>query len=194
MKNYRHIKKIISIVVMGAFLLQMNLWLHAQSEGEIVRQFQKIKNRYLNGQYVNAKTRIERVISIIIEKDISRSDILGGCYLLLGAIYEKEGKQFLAEENYRKATGNCGIMKVEGVELGSLNLYRKIIKGGIIVQPGTKPKKKVPLAVGGWRCCSGGAGGIPFCLETQKKISTDRSMGRRCLRGTRSRDLFIQKR
>jgi hypothetical protein len=151
MKNYRHIKKIIPIVVMGTFLFQMNLWLHAQSEGEIVRQFQKAKNRYLNGQYVNAKTRIERIISIIIEKDISRSDILGGCYLMLGAIYEKEGKPDLAEENYRKATGNCGIMKVEGVDLGSLNLYRKIIKGGIIVHPGTKPKKKFPwllLAVG----------------------------------------------
>jgi hypothetical protein len=144
MKNYRHIKKIISIIVMGTFLFQMHIWLHAQSEGEIVRQFQKAKNRYLNGQYVNAKTRIERVISIIIEKDISRSDILGGCYLLLGAIYEKEGKQYLAEENYRKATGDCGIMKVEGVDLGSLNLYRKIVEAGIIVQPGTKPKKKFP--------------------------------------------------
>lgn len=151
MKNYRLIKKIISIVVMGTFLFQMNIWLHAQSEGEIVRQFQKAKNRYLNGQYVNAKTRIERVISIIIEKDISRRDILGGCYLLLGAIYEKEGKQFLAEENYRKATVDCGIMKVEGVDLGSLNLYRKIIKGGIIVQPGTKPKKKFP-----WLLVAGG--------------------------------------
>jgi len=151
MKNYGHIKKIISIVVMGTFLFHMNVWLHAQSEGEIVRQFQRAKDRYLNGQYINAKTRIERVISIIIEKDISRSDILGGCYLLLGAIYEKEGKQFLADENYRKATGDCGIMKVEGVDLGALNLYRKIIKGGIIVQPGTKPKKNFP-----WLLVAGG--------------------------------------
>jgi hypothetical protein len=132
MKNYRHIKKLILIVVMGTFLFQLNIWLHAQSEGEIVRQFQKAKSKYLNGQYVNAKTRIERIISIIIEKDISRGDILGGCYLLLGAIYEKVGKPDLAEENYRKATGDCGIMKVEGVDLESLTLYGKIVKKGII--------------------------------------------------------------
>jgi len=151
MKNYRHKKKIIStIIVIGTCLFPMHIWLHAQSEGEIDRQFQKIKNRYLNGQHVNAKTRINRIISIIIEKDISRGDILGGCCLLLGAIYEKEGKSLLAEENYRKAK-KCGIMEVDNVDLTSLDLYRKIIKEGIIVQPGTKPKKKFPwlLAAGG---------------------------------------------
>lgn len=153
MKNYRHIKKIIlTIVVMGTFLFQMTRWLHAQSEGEIVRQFQKAKNRYLNGQYVNAKTRINRIISIIIEKDISRGDILGGCYLLLGAIYEKEGKPYLAEENYRKATGNYGIMKVEGVDLESLTLYKKIVKKGIIntrVVDFVTDRDRVEVAEGG---------------------------------------------
>lgn len=144
MKNYRHIKKIILIIIMiGIFLFQLHIWLHAQSEGEIDRQFQKIKIRYLNGQYINAKTRINRLISIIIEKNISRSDILGGCYLLLGAVYEKESKSCLAEENYRKAKKN-GIMEVDSVDLTSLNLYRKIITEGIIIQPGTKPKKKFP--------------------------------------------------
>ncbi len=152
MKNYRHIKKIILIVVISTCLFQMHIWQHAQSEGEIVRQFQKAKNRYLNGQYVNAKTRINRIISIIIEKDISRSDILGGCYLLLGAIYEKEGEPYLAEENYRKAAGDYGIMKVEGVDLESLTLYKKIVKKGIIdtgVVDFVTDRDRVEVAEGG---------------------------------------------
>ncbi len=155
--NYRHIRKIISIVVIAAFLSQMNICLLAQSEGELVRQFQKAKDRYLNGQYVNAKTRIERIISIIIEKDIPRSDILGGCYLLLGAIYEKEDKNILAEENYQKAKETYGIMLVEGVDLDSLPMYKKVVKGerepsqGTIEKEGEKKKKKFPwlLVVGG---------------------------------------------
>jgi hypothetical protein len=157
MKNYRHIRKIISVVVIAAFLSQMNICLLAQSEGEIVKQFQRAKDRYLNGQYVNAKTRIERIINIIIEKDIPRSDILGGCYLLLGAIYEKEDKNILAQENYQKAKETYGILLVEGVNLDPLPVYRKIVKGerepspGMIEQEGKKKKKKFPwaLVVGG---------------------------------------------
>lgn len=158
MMNYKQqIKKVISIVVIGAFVFQMNICLHAQSEGEIFSQFQKAKNRYLNGQYVNAKTRIERIISIIIEKDIPRRDILGGCYLLLGAIYEKENKSILAEENYRKSIEEYGIMLVEGVDLDALPMYRKVVKGeedssdGVIENEGKKKKKKFPwlLVIGG---------------------------------------------
>lgn len=157
MKNYRHIRKIISVVVIAAFLSQINICLLAQSEGEIVKQFQRAKERYRNGQYVNAKTRIERVINIIIEKAIPRSDILGGCYLLLGAIYEKEDKNMLAQENYQKAKETYGILLVEGVDLDPLPLYRKIVKGerepspGMIEQEGKKKKKKFPwaLVVGG---------------------------------------------
>jgi len=157
MKNYRHIRKIISVVVIAAFLSQMNICLLAQSEGEIVKQFQRAKERYRNGQYVNAKTRIERIINIIIEKDIPRNDILGGCYLLLGAIYEKEDKNMLAQENYQKAKETYGILLVEGVNLDPLPLYRKIVKGEIksppdmIQKEGKKKKKKFPwaLVVGG---------------------------------------------
>lgn len=157
MKNYRQIRKLISMVVMAAFLSQMSLGLLAQSEGEIVKQFQSAKERYLNGQYVNAKTRIERIINIIIEKAIPRTDILGGCYLLLGAIYEKEDKKILAQENYQKAKDIYGILLVVGVNLDPLPLYRKIVKGeiepppGMIEQEGKKKKKKFPwlLVVGG---------------------------------------------
>jgi predicted SpoU family rRNA methylase len=178
MINYRHIKKIIAIIVIAAFFSQMNLCLHAQSEGEIVRQFQRAKERYLNGQYVNAKTRIERIISIIIEKDIPRGDILGGCYLLLGAIYEKEDKSTLAEENYQKAKETYGIMLVEGVDLDPLSLYRKIVKGerefppGMIEKEGDKKKKKFPwlLVVGG--AVVVGALVYFFFLKPKKKTLT----------------------
>ncbi|MGD2084660.1 MAG: hypothetical protein PVH61_00605 [Candidatus Aminicenantes bacterium] len=156
MKNYRHIKKIISFVVVGTFLMQINIWLHAQSEGEIVRQFQRAKERYLSGQYVNAKTRVRRIISIMIEKDIPRSDILGGCYLLLGAIYEKEDNNILAEENYNKAKETYDTFRVEGLDLEPLPVYRKIVRSeressqGTIEKERKKKKKKFPwlLVVG----------------------------------------------
>ena len=152
MVKCKRLKKTIATAVIGAFLFQLTIGLPAQSEEEILNQFQKAKNRYANGQYVNAKTRLERVISIIIEKNITRNYILGGCYLLLGAIYEKEGSVFLAEENYNKAK-DYGITKVEGVDLATLDLYKKyVLSGGVIEGPPvTPPKKKFP-----WLLVAGG--------------------------------------
>ncbi len=176
MKNYRHTRKIISLVVMAAFLTHMNICLLAQSEGEIVRQFQSAKSHYLNGQYMNAKTRIERIINIIIEKAIPRTDILGGCYLLLGAIYEKEDKNILAQENYQKAKETYGILLVVGVNLEPLPLYRKIVKGeiesppGMIERSGEKKKKKFP-----WLLVVGGAvvvGAVVYFLLLKPKKKT----------------------
>lgn len=166
------------MVVMAAFLTHMNICLLAQSEGEIVKQFQSAKERYLNGQYVNAKTRIERIINIIIEKAIPRSDILGGCYLLLGAIYEKEDKNILAQENYQKAKEIYGILLVVGVNLDPLPLYRKIVKGeiepppGMIKKEGEKKKKKFP-----WLLVVGGAAAVGvvvyfLLLKPKKKTLT----------------------
>jgi len=142
------LKKISSIVVIAAILLQVNIYLHAQSVDEIINQFHKAKQRYINGQYISSKTRIERVIAIIIEKNVDRKDILGKCYLLLGAIYEKESKPLLAEENYQKAKDIYGIISVDGVNLDALNIYRKIVKGEepssqkTIEKEGEKKKKR----------------------------------------------------
>ena len=120
----------IAIVVMGAFLFHVNISsnLHAQSEEELVKQFHRARQRYINGQYINSKVRIERIISIILETNVDRNDILGQCYLLLGAIYEKEGKPILAKENYSKAKDKYNITSVEDVDLCSLPLYRKLVK------------------------------------------------------------------
>lgn len=151
-------KKAIALVVTAAFVLQMHIPLHPQVEAEIVKQFQRAKARYVNGQYDDARMRIERVIDIINEKNIYRKDILGMCYLLLGAIDEKQNKPLPAEENYLKARGVYGITLVDGVDLEGLALYREKVKGessppsrdGKIEKEGAKKKKKFPwlLTVG----------------------------------------------
>jgi hypothetical protein len=150
-KKYKSLKKFIAIVVIAVFLFQVNISsnLYAQSREELDKQFDRAKQRYIDGLYVNARARIERLISIITEKMVDRKEILGQCYLLLGAIYEKEDKTGLAEENYRKAK-EYGSITIEGINLANLPLYKKI--AGIIERPITPPqKKKFPwlLAVGG---------------------------------------------
>jgi hypothetical protein len=151
-RNDKNLKKFIAIVVMAAFLFQVNIPsnLHAQSKEELDNQFDRAREQYNREQYVNAKARIERLISII-EKRPDQRELLGQCCLLLGAIYEKEGDMPLAEENYRKA-GEYGIQTIKDVDFDDLPLYKKITGIGVIVGP-TKPprKKKFPwlLAAGG---------------------------------------------
>lgn len=151
-KNYRNLEKVIAMVVMAAFLFQVNISsnLHAQSKEELDKQFDRARQRYIDGLYVNARARIERLISII-EKRPDQKELLGQCCLLLGAIYEKEGEARLAEENYRKAK-EYGIKTIKDVDFGGLPLYKKITGIGVIVGP-TKPppKPKFPwlLAAGG---------------------------------------------
>lgn len=157
----RGFKKAIALVVITAFVFQVDISLHSQVEAEIVKQFQRAKVWYLNGQYDDAQMRIERVIDIINEKNIDRKDILGMCYLLLGAIGEKQNNPLPAQEYYRKAREVYGITLVDGVDLEGLSLYKIIVKGelpppsssqgGKIVKEGQKKKKKFPwlLAVGG---------------------------------------------
>jgi hypothetical protein len=167
------VKKWTAVIVIIAFVFQVNIILNAQSEDEIVKQFHKARDRYLSGQYVGSKKRIERVIGIITEKRVDRKDILGQCYLLLGAIYEKEAKVALAEENYRKAREIYGIISIDGVDLDGLPLYKKLVKGeepppeGVIVKPGKKKKKKFP-----WLLVAGGviiAGAAVYFLFIKPK-------------------------
>jgi len=177
MKSKKQLKKFITLIVIVGFFWQMTISLPAQSEEEIDRQFQKAKARYLSGQYVNAKTRIERIINIIIGRNISRNDILGGCYLLLGAIYEKEDKEVLAEENYHKAKEDFGMMLVSGVDLNSLPLYRKIVKGevqvpqGTIEKEGNKKKKKFP-----WLLAAAGAVAVGIVLYLLLRKSKSKNL------------------
>ncbi|MCX6584566.1 MAG: Ig-like domain-containing protein [Candidatus Aminicenantes bacterium] len=151
----RNFIKLISLLVLIAFAFYSDIFVYSQSGGDIVNQFQMAKEEYQKGQYVSAKTRVERIIGTIKGQGQDKKDILGSCYLLLGAIYEENGEQLLAEENYRRAKEEYGVESIEGAALENLIVYKKIIKGErIIVGEGKKPetkKKKFPvlLAIGG---------------------------------------------
>lgn len=143
-------KKAVALVVIYAFLVHLVMILPGQSEDELNRQFEKAKERFNSGQYANTKAVLERIIGIIDGKDISNRGILGKCYLLLGAVYEKEEISSTAEENYKRAKDDFMTTFIEGVDLGALPVYRKVMN--IIVPPaGPIKKKKFPwlLVVGG---------------------------------------------
>ncbi|HLP57340.1 MAG TPA: Ig-like domain-containing protein [Candidatus Deferrimicrobium sp.] len=150
-------KKSIALIVIAAFIFQIDTMLHPQVEVEIVKQFQRAKSCYANGRYDDAEMRLQRVMDIINEKNIDRKDILGMCCLLLGAIAEKENKLLPAAGHYRKAREVYGITLVDGIDLEELSLYKELVKGVVPPSKGTieaqsvKKKKKFPwlLAAGG---------------------------------------------
>lgn len=157
MRRRKKLLRTIALMVIVAFFFQSNISLYSKTGDELGHQFLKAKNEYINGQYIGSKNRLERLIGIINEEGLDRKDILGKCYLLLGAIYEKEGNERLAEENYRRAKDVYGIQAIDGVDLESLKIYRKVVKGttkGQISKENKKEggrKKKFPwlLVVGG---------------------------------------------
>jgi hypothetical protein len=151
MVDNKNLKKFISVIVIIAFIFQIDLFLCPQSQDELARKFHKARNAYINGQYISSRNSIERIIGIIKEKGLERKEILGECYLLLGAIYEKEDKPILAEENYRKAKKEYGTQSVKGVNLEDLEIYRRIVqekepqtKGKIEKEKKRIRKKKFP--------------------------------------------------
>ena len=174
----KNLKKWIASFVIAVFCLQMNLMSYPQREDDIVKQFQKAKNMFLSGEYLDSKKRIEMIIDIIDEKRVEMKTILGKCYLLLGAIFERENNLQLAEENYRKAREIYETMFLEDVELMDLPIYQKIVKGeglslsaeaGKIEQVVVKRKKKFP-----WLWVAGGvvvAVGVTVFLLLNKKKS-----------------------
>jgi hypothetical protein len=147
MIDYKKTRKIISIMVIVAFVCHFHsdIFLHAQETDELLTLINKATIDYNNGQYKDSKDKIELVIGIITEEGLDNKDILGSCYLLLGAIYEKEGKAPLAQENYRRAKDEYGIIKIYGIDLDRLPIYKKIVKEGIIEKDGKKRKKKFPV-------------------------------------------------
>lgn len=174
----RNLKKWIASFVIAAFCLQMNLMLCPQREDDIVKQFQKAKNMFLSGEYPDARKRVEMIIDVIDGKWAEMKTILGKCYLLLGAIYERENDLQSAKENYRKAREIYTTMFLEDVELKDFPLYREIIKGeglsaaaGMIEHKDVKRKKKFP-----WLWVAGGvvvAVGVTILLLNKKKTHYD---------------------
>lgn len=144
-------KKWIVYLICFLFVFQAEYFITGQTEDEIVRQFYSLRDQYLNGQYYNARKRIERLIGIITERQIDRRDIMGQCYLLLGAISEKEASPQMAEELYGKARDEYGMVKVDGVMLETLDIYRRVIIGppapvqplnGSVEKEGLKKERK----------------------------------------------------
>lgn len=176
----RNLKKWIASFVIAAFCLQMNIMLCPQREDDIVKQFQKAKNMFLSGEYPGARKRVEMIIDVIDEKWAEMKTILGKCYLLLGAICERENDLQSAKENYRKAREIYETMFLEDVELKDLPIYQKIVKGeglslsataGKIEQVVVKRKKKFP-----WLWVAGGvvvAVGVTILLLNKKKSHYD---------------------
>lgn len=162
----KNLRKCIAVCVIITFVFQVNMF-PAPSEAEVIKQFNIAKASYLRKNYGTAKKRVEKIIDIINEKKINRPDILGQCYLLLGAIYESEAEPLrLAEENYRKAKEKYGMLLVEGVNLEPLALYRKVVKGEerIIEGPAKKRKKKFP-----WLLAAAGAAAVVVTILLLKK-------------------------
>ena len=157
MNFHRIPAKMISIFVIIALVFQMELFINAQRVDEIEQQFKLVRELYNRGEYGSARQRLERLIIVMGEKGLESKFIMGQCYLLRGAIFEKKNQPEKAEESYLKAV-DIGIAKVDGVDLDALVIYRQIVKGekpvdngGVIAAEGKKKKKKFP-----WLLVAGG--------------------------------------
>jgi hypothetical protein len=124
-----NLKKFIASAVIIAIIFHGSIFLRSQEKDEIVNQFDKAIEAYSSGQYDSSKVRLEGIIDIIKAKrqEEKKKNILGKCYLLLGAVYEKKGETILAEENYRRAKKEYGVEFIDGVAWDGLPIHRRVI-------------------------------------------------------------------
>ncbi|UCH96665.1 MAG: hypothetical protein JSV88_07390 [Candidatus Aminicenantes bacterium] len=143
MYYHKNLKKFIATVVIVAFIFQSNIFSLYQEKDEDLIQLEKSIDAYLAGQDDSSKIRLERLIGTIKAKglEVEKKDILGKCYLLIGAISEKKGEILLAEENYRKAKEEYGVEAIEGVDLDGLTIYKKVVKVEIEISEGIKEQE-----------------------------------------------------
>jgi serine/threonine protein kinase len=103
-----------------------------QINDEFIMQFKIAMSEYNKGQFDSSERRLIRLIPLIIYKDFSeaekKEEILGKCYLLIGAIYEKKKNESQAEENYRKAKDVYGIQSINGIKMDNLNIFKMVFK------------------------------------------------------------------
>lgn len=164
MNSYKNLRKTIVVLVIGAFLFQADLFLNArpQSKDEIESQFNQAKDSFIRGLNQSATTRLERLIKTIKDFGIERNDLLGQCYLLLGAISEKKNELNMAEDYYLRAKDIYHITKVDGLDLAAqdLELYKEIFGyKGKIPKTGEPPNGKFP-----WLLVAGGVVVITVAL------------------------------
>lgn len=134
------------MVVIILFVFQTEVFL---AENEDKGKFENIISEYQRGIYRTLISSIEGLIKLTDDKE-ENYDFLGKCYLLIGAIYEKEKNTLLAEENYSKAKNKYKVVSIAGVDLDALPIYNRIVKC-IIQKEASKKKKKSlwPWIVGG---------------------------------------------
>lgn len=172
MIDFKNLRKIISIIVIGSFIFQSPMLLQSQQEDDIRNILEEAKELYNDSDYKGSKEKLDEIIKLMEGFNSPWKYIWGECYLLLGAIYEKKGEKILAEENYLRAKKKYGVESIEGIDLESLTIYKKIVKEvkeGIIEKSGTKRKKKFP-----WLLVTGGVVVIIVAVIflTQKKKYT----------------------
>lgn len=138
MINYKNFRKIVSIVIIIAFVFyfQSNILLHAQDQNvdEILDEFTRAKNDFSNDEFENLKKRIDRLFKHIIENKNGpffnhkrKKEVLGQCYLLLGAIDEKEGDIDAAKKNYQTAIVKYDTETVYGIDLNNLPIHKRTL-------------------------------------------------------------------
>lgn len=134
MVNYENFRKIVSIVIIIAFVFhfQSNILLHPQDQSadEISEQFTRAKEDF-KVNLESSRMRFKRLIKNLNKESFlyysNRKKILGQCYLLLGAIDEREGKVDAAKENYQKAIVEYDTETVGGIDLSNLPIYKRTL-------------------------------------------------------------------
>jgi len=134
MNDYKKQRKLIAFTVIIAFVFQFQseLLIPQEPGGDLERHFNKARNYYIVPDYVNARKWVERAINVTSGSSLSSSqkDILGKCYLLLGAVDEIEGKEDAAKGNYHAAIVEYDIEKIDGIDLTHLPIYNRSLKEG----------------------------------------------------------------
>ncbi|NIM79032.1 MAG: SUMF1/EgtB/PvdO family nonheme iron enzyme [Candidatus Aminicenantes bacterium] len=149
-----------TMALLLAFLLFQGDFSLSQQDREKDRlktSFRWAAMEYQAGKYREAVKNLQLLLSYFEEreegkrKDIEHQDkeLQGKIYLLLGAAYERLGDIHQARQNYRLSRELLENPEIEGINVGGLVEYQRIImkkkkpvKRRIIEKPGFKPKKK----------------------------------------------------
>ncbi|MCK4761287.1 MAG: PEGA domain-containing protein [Candidatus Aminicenantes bacterium] len=105
--------------------------------------FKLALGHYKEGNYNDAKKKLKDFDPKLLNRENQR-DSVGRFFLLLGAVYENVKKKKRAKINYQEAK-KCGVKTIEGVDLKSLKIYKKVFEKKVIEHPVPKKKKKFPV-------------------------------------------------
>lgn len=139
-------RKIVSLLVIVALLLYMNVPLPGQTtNGDIETQLGKARNEYNNELYNLVEFRCLRVISTLSDRKETNFRTLGQYHILVGAVMEKEKHIEGARKHYIIARDKYDTRRVDGVNLDDLPIYQNECNpGGKIEKEGDPPGKNFP--------------------------------------------------